>query len=264
MTIGRAENSKAHAPKWNLVWQDEFDYKLENLDNNWNFETGYGSNGWGNNEWQEYTKENVEIIDGILIITARSSKNPTKRDGSITSARLNTLNKFEFRPGVRIVSRIKLPWGQGIWPAFWALGTNYPSVGWPTCGEIDILEMIGGNPVSNPSNYTVHSTVHWNDNNNRKNYQHAMYGKHKKIEEPLSDDYHIFELIYSNNYLETKIDGNPIFKVDTKTGQVAKPFNNNFFFILNVAVGGNWPGDPSPDTVFPQRMYIDYIRVYEQ
>jgi beta-glucanase (GH16 family) len=263
-TLCKAADNTTHVTGWNLIWQDEFDYPLTSLEKYWNFEIGYGNNGWGNNEWQEYTTENVEIIEGSLVITARSSMKPGKRDGSITSSRLTTLGKFQFEPGVRILSRIKLPWGQGIWPAFWALGSNHSSIGWPTCGEIDILEMIGGNPISNANNFTIHSTAHWNDNFDSHNYKHAQYGKHKVIENSLSDEYHIFELIYANDHLETKIDGDSIFKMDTKAGKVVKPFHNPFYLILNLAVGGNWPGSPTPETIFPQKMYIDYIRVYQR
>ena len=134
------------------IWNDEFNGSSINTDN-WNFETGYGSNGWGNDEWQLYTNNNAKISDGNLIISAKKESSTIgKRNGSITSSRLTTQGKVTIGPGMRIEARIKGPWGQGMWPAFWTLGSNFPIVGWPACGEIDILEYAGGNPLSNENN----------------------------------------------------------------------------------------------------------------
>ena len=122
------------------IWNEEFNGSSLNNDN-WNFETGYGDNGWGNNEWQLYTNNNAKVVDGSLIITAKKESNTIgKRNGSITSSRLTTQGKVTVGPGMRIEAKIKGPWGQGIWPAFWTIGANFPDVGWPSCGEIDILE----------------------------------------------------------------------------------------------------------------------------
>ena len=154
----------------NLLWSEEFDG--DNIDiSKWNFELGYGSDGWGNNEWQQYTNSNASIEGGNLVITAKKNDALGPRDGSITSSRMTTQGKYEFGPGVRVESKIKLPWGKGIWPAFWALGTDFPTSGWPACGEIDILEMIGGNPISHVNNRTVFGTSHWGPNwNSRASY----------------------------------------------------------------------------------------------
>ena len=245
----------------NCLWKEEFEGPEINL-NNWNFQLGYGdwegANGWGNDEWQEYTDQNASIIDGSLVITA---KNPSgtlgKRDGSITSSRMTTEGKYEFGPGTRIVAKIKAPWGLGIWPAFWALGSNHRDVGWPECGEIDIFEMIGGNPLSNQNNRKNHSTHHWKDNGN-----HASYGNSIDFYEPLSSDYHIYELIWDNDYMETKLDGISFHKIDITPDNVFNTFHKSFYIILNVAVGGHWPGAPNYQTEFPQKMFVDYIRVY--
>ena len=243
----------------NCLWHDEFNGDALSL-SNWNYELGYGNNGWGNDEWQEYTNQNTEMGDGDLIISAKKeSDNLGKRDGSITSSRITTQGKFEFGPRTRIEARIKLPWGQGIWPAFWSLGANFSEVGWPACGEFDILEMVGANPLTHDNNKTVHSTNHWKHTDGN----HAMYGNSKKMDNPLSSDYNIYELIWTEEFMETKINSISFHKIDINTGSVDEPFHKPFFFILNIAVGGNWPGSPNNETQFPQKMYVDYIRVFQ-
>ncbi len=254
----------AYIPNWDLIWQDEFNYATENLTKNWTFEKGYGPNGWGNNEWQYYTNENAIIESGVLVITAKKGNTIGQRDSSITSSRMHTFNNFEFKPGTKILARIKLPWGQGIWPAFWALGSNFYEIGWPSCGEIDILELVGGNPIQNKKNHTIHSTTHWNDVNDNKNYKHAQYGKHLELTDSFINNYHIYELNYEPDYIQTKIDGKEIFKINTALGTLIEPFQKSFFLILNIAVGGNWPGSPTIETTFPQKMHIDYIRAYQK
>ena len=249
---------------WKLIWQDEFNYPKENLTKNWTFEKGYGSNGWGNDEWQYYTNENAIIESGKLVITAKNNNIIGKRDSSITSSRMHTYKNFEFKPGTKIIARIKLPWGQGIWPAFWALGSNFYKIGWPSCGEIDILELTGGDPFKNKKNHTIHSTTHWNEVNDNKNYKHAQHGKHLELADSFINKYHIYELNYELNYIQTKIDGKEIFKIKTSVGKLKEPFSKAFFLILNVAVGGHWPGNPSNETIFPQKMHVDYIRAYQK
>ena len=239
------------------IWSEEFNGSSLNNDN-WNFETGYGNNGWGNDEWQLYTNNNAKVIDGSLIITAKKESNSIgKRNGSITSSRLTTQGKVTVGPGTRIEARIKGPWGQGIWPAFWTIGANFPDVGWPSCGEIDILEYSGGNPLSNDKNKTNESTQHWSHNGS-----HASYGNKITHTEPLSANYNIYELIWTNDYIETKLNGKSFHIIDIKSGSVYEPFHKNHFFILNIAVGGNYSGSPNDETVFPQQLMVDYIRVY--
>ena len=158
---------------------------------------------------------------------------------------------------MRIEAKIKGPWGQGIWPAFWTLGANFPAVGWPACGEIDILEYAGGNPLSNDKNKINLSTHHWSHNGS-----HASYGNSITHTQPLSSDYNIYELIWTNDYIETRLNGKSFHVIDIKSGSVHEPFHNKHFLILNVAVGGNFSGSPNDETVFPQQLMIDYIRVY--
>ena len=239
------------------IWSEEFNDSSLNLDN-WNFETGYGNNGWGNDEWQLYTSNNAKVVDGSLIITAKKESNIiNKRDGSITSSRLTTQGKVTIGPGMRIEARIKGPWGQGIWPAFWTIGANFPDVGWPACGEIDILEYAGGNPLSNDKNKINESTNHWSHNG-----EHASYGNKITHTEPLFNSYNTYELIWTNDYIETKLNGKSFHVIDIKSGSVYEPFHGKHFFVVNLAVGGNFSGDPNDETKFPQHLMIDYIRVY--
>ena len=201
------------------IWNEEFNGSSLNLDN-WNFEIGYGDNGWGNNEWQLYTKNNAKVIDGNLIITAKNESGSIgKRDGSITSSRLTSQGKVTVGPGMRIEAKIKGPWGQGIWPAFWTIGANFPDVGWPSCGEIDLLEYVGGNPKSHVNNRTNKSTNHWSHDGS-----HAEYGNTITLTESLSDNFNIYELIWTNDYIETKLNVKSYHVIDIKSGSVYDTF----------------------------------------
>lgn len=233
-----------------LIWSEEFDYTGLPDAEKWNMETG--GNGWGNNELQYYTntQNNAKVENGILTITAREE---TLGDRDYTSARITTQSKFDFKYGM-IEARIKLPYGQGLWPAFWMLGANFSSVGWPQCGEIDIMEMVGGAGKEN----TTHTTLHWDNNGD-----HAQYGESYSLSSGiLADDFHIFSVEWDNQEIRGFIDDIQYFTADITPGQMSE-FHNNFFIILNVAVGGNWPGPPDGTTTFPQTMQVDYIRVFQ-
>jgi beta-glucanase (GH16 family) len=243
------ENDDAGEP--NLHWSEEFNYTGLPHPNYWNMETGGG--GWGNNELQYYTnrESNAKVENGVLTITAYEESYSNR---NYTSARITTQNKFDFQYG-RIEARIKLPYGQGIWPAFWMLGTNIGSVGWPACGEIDIMEMIGGTNNDN----TTHSTIHWSNND-----QHASYGESYTLPSGiLADDFHVYAVEWDETKIKGFIDGTQYFVADITPSQLSE-FHGDFFIILNVAVGGNWPGAPNASTVFPQTMQVDYIRVYKE
>jgi beta-glucanase (GH16 family) len=190
------------------------------------------------------------VENGILTITARE-ESVGGRD--YTSARITTQNKFDFKYG-RIEARIKLPYGQGIWPAFWMLGSNFSSIGWPMCGEIDIMEMIGGTDNDN----TVYATLHWdNDGSN------ADYGLSYTLPSGIfADDYHIFAVEWDSQEIKAYMDDIEYFVADITPAELSE-FQNNFFILLNVAVGGNWPGPPDGTTTFPQTMEVDYVRVYQ-
>lgn len=234
----------------NLVWSEEFNYTGLPDPTKWNFETGGG--GWGNNELQYYTdsENNAYVDNGVLTITAREEQ-VGGRD--YTSTRITTQGKFDVKYG-RIEARIKLPYGQGIWPAFWMLGANFSQVGWPMCGEIDIMEMVGGPNRDN----TCHSTIHWDNNG-----QHAEYGQSYTLPTGIfADNFHVFGITWNAQEIRGYVDDVEYFVADITPAGLSE-FQNNFFLILNVAVGGNWPGSPDETTEFPQTMQVDWIRVYQ-
>ena len=234
------------APTWNLVWSDEFNGT--SLDkSNWKAEIGTGSGGWGNNELQYYTDrpENVQVTGGNLVITARKE---AYGGMNYTSARIKTQGLRSFTYG-KIEARIKLPSGQGLWPAFWMLGTNIDSVGWPKSGETDIMERVNNNPY-------VNGTVHWDANGQ------ADYGQ---VSGNLDfTQYHVYSVEWDSKYIKWFVDGQQYnaFYIENGTGNTEE-FQLPFFLLLNLAVGGNWPGSPNNSTQFPAQMLVDYVRVYQ-
>lgn len=228
---------------WGLVWQDEFNGSISP---DWSFDVGYGNWGWGNDEWQYYTPDNAIIGDSTLTIRATLDGTLGKRDGSIKSAKLITQNKFSFTYG-KIEARIKLPRGKGLWPAFWMLGTNITEVGWPRCGEIDIMENINGQS-------TIHGTAHWQGDNSRRSYGCS-------VQNVDTDEFNVYTVIWDKNFLRWKLNGVEYCSLDI-TSEEFSAFHKSFYVILNLAVGGNWPGDPDETTPFPSDMEIDYVRVY--
>ncbi|MGC8824701.1 MAG: family 16 glycosylhydrolase [Bacteroidales bacterium] len=237
---------------YQLVWSDEFNGTSLNR-NVWNVEVN--DYGGGNNELQYYTDrpENLRVEGGNLVIEARKETYLTR---NYTSARITTQKKVAFRYG-RIEARMKLPYGKGIWPAFWMLGESISSVGWSNCGEIDIMEMIGGG--SNDSK--VYFTLHWGP---MTNGSHPSYGLSYTLPSgKFADDYHIFTVEWDDKTIRGYCDNTQYYVIDiSKAGLEA--FHNPFFIILNLAVGGNWPGNPDASTVFPQKLYVDYVRVYKK
>lgn len=231
-----------------LVWQDDFTSSSLNL-SDWTYEIGTGSNGWGNNELQYYTNQNTFTQDGHLVIAAKAQ---SLNGSNYTSSRIVTQNKQDFQYG-RVDIRAALPEGQGIWPALWMLGSNFRSVGWPASGEIDIMEMIGGNGREN----TVHGTVHWQNDG-----QHAMYGGSRTLASgTYNDSFHVFSIEWTASSITWYVDNVQYHVIDITPAQLSE-FRNSFFFIFNVAVGGNWPGAPNSSTSFPQYLIVDYVRVF--
>jgi len=233
---------------WTLTWQDEFDG--DKLDSSkWTRELG--GHGWGNAELQYYSEhpENARLENGQLIIEAHEEDFMGK---SYTSARLITRNKFEQAYG-RYEARLKLPYGQGIWPAFWMLGEDLSSVGWPDSGEIDIMEHIGREPK------LVHGTIHG------PGYSGAngVGGSHD-LGEPLSDDFHVFAVEWEPEEIRWYFDDILYFSVTPDDVPGEWVYDHPFFMILNLAVGGYWPGYPDETTTFPQQYIVDYVRVYEK
>jgi beta-glucanase (GH16 family) len=233
-----------------LVWQDEFAGTVLNPDD-WSFETGTGSNGWGNNELEYYQTDNTILQDGHLVITA---KRESKSGSLYTSSRLITKHKQSFRYG-RVDVRAALPEGQGIWPAVWMLGENIDDVGWPRCGEIDIMEMIGGQGREN----TIYGTAHWDNNGT-----YASYGGNAALSTgTFADEFHVFSIVWTETSITWYLDDVQYHVIDITPAELSE-FQNDFFFIFNVAVGGNWPGSPDGETIFPQHMIVDYIRLFQQ
>jgi Beta-glucanase/Beta-glucan synthetase len=238
---------------YTLLWSDEFSATTLNL-NDWNQEIGNGSGGWGNNELEYYTSnlKNCFLSDGKLIIEARKEN---AAGFSYTSSRLTTQNKKSFKFG-RIDIRAKLPVAKGMWPALWMLGNTISSAGWPACGETDIMELIG----TYPSRIT--GTAHWRNASGA----HASKGADYSLSSGnFSQQFHVFSLIWKTDQMQWLIDDHVYFTLNVSdAGAPNYPFNAEQFFIFNVAVGGNWPGSPDSSTTFPQRMFVDYVRVFQQ
>ncbi len=238
---------------YTLVWNDEFSGTA--LDGNvWNYEIGNGSNGWGNNELEYYTNstKNTFVSNGNLIIEARKE---SIGGFNYSSSRITTQNKKSFTFG-RVDIRAKLPKGKGIWPALWMLGTNISSVGWPACGEIDIMELLGQDPSK------AYGTLHYG----ASSATHGSKGNPYSLSDGSTfyDQFHVFSMEWKQDQVKLYVDNNLYLTVNkTDLGSTPYPFNAPFFFIFNVAVGGNWPGSPDATTTFPQRMIVDYIRVYQ-
>jgi beta-glucanase (GH16 family) len=234
------------------VWQQEFDGPAGAAPDAsvWNHETG--DHGWGNEELQNYTASRANSAldgQGNLVITARR-----EADGSYTSARMTTKDRYEPEYG-RIEARIQIPRGQGIWPAFWMLGADFPQVRWPDSGEIDIMENVGKEP------HRVHGTVHGPGYSGGGGisgmYQHPQNWS-------FADDFHTFAVDWKPGEITWYVDGQQYHRVTrASVGSNAWVFDQPFFLILNVAVGGLWPGYPDGSTQLPQQMKVDYIRVFD-
>ncbi|MFA6401248.1 MAG: family 16 glycosylhydrolase [Salinivirgaceae bacterium] len=237
-----------------LVWSDEFNIPGKPDSTKWTYEVG--NNNGNNHESQYYTKriENARIEDSALIIEARKE---TYSGFQYTSARINTYSNNLYWKYGKIVARMKLPYGQGIWPAFWMLGNSiFTGTNWPACGEIDIMELVGGGEGRDDKAY---GTPHWADANNN----HAQYGGAKQLSEGIyADAYHTFSVEWNATTIKWFMDGQQFHVIDITPAALSE-FKNNFFIILNLAVGGDWPGYPNASTVFPQKFYIDYVRVYQ-
>ena len=233
------------------LWHDEFDGSTIDT-SKWTFETGNGTEGWGNWEKEYYTNnsENAYVSDGKLHIRA------TLDNGVYHSARLITKGKFDFTYGT-IEARIALPVGKGIWPAFWMLGANIDEVGWPKCGEIDIIEAVN-------SEHIVYGTNHWANGE-----EYAQYGNNtnnfRDQEYPLDiTQFHDYKMTWDKQFIRMSVDGFTYHEISIQNNAGdTEEFHKPFFILLNVAVGGNWPGFEIDDTQFPNEMIVDYIRVYQ-
>ncbi|HEX2621143.1 MAG TPA: family 16 glycosylhydrolase [Phototrophicaceae bacterium] len=245
--------------EWALVWSDEFDGEAGAAPNENNWKCEVGGHGWGNSEFEYYTScpANAALSgDGELIITARKEAAPDPScwygPCEYTSARLITQGKVEFQYG-RVEARLKIPYGQGIWPAFWMLGSNFASAGWPGSGEIDIMENIGREPN------TVYGTIHGPGYSGGDGIGGSIV-----LDAPVSDDYHVFAVEWNAQGMDWYVDDTLYKSVrNSDVGRRKWVYDQPFFILMNVAVGGGWPGNPDDTTTFPQEMRVDYVRWYQ-
>jgi beta-glucanase (GH16 family) len=232
------------AQDWNLVWSDEFNYFGLPDTTQWTNEVGF----LRNNELQYYTHRRLEnniVENGTLLIIG---KKELYNGADYTSASLTTDGKYSWKYG-KIEARIKLPNGQGMWPAFWLLGQNIHQVGWPKCGEIDIMEHINNENMN-------HGTMHWDING------HVSYGG---IVDCDMQQYHIYSLEWDEQSISWLLDGSKYWEGNIKDSiNSTEEFHNPFYIILNLAIGGSWPGSPDATTSFPDTMRVDYVRVYQK
>ena len=251
--------SAAYGDEWQLVWSDEFDG--ESLDmNKWSFQLGDGSSeglaGWGNNEAEYYQEANAVVRDGFLTITAKEEK---VKGYDYTSARIRTKGKGDWTY-CRVEIRARMPIGQGIWPAFWMMPTDNVYGGWAASGEMDMVEYLGHEPNK------VHGTLHFGGKWPQNRYKGKSYTL------PSGDfhsDFHTFAFDWEEGEIRWYVD-NELYQTQGKGdwwstgGDFPAPFDQNFYMIINMAVGGNWPGYPDATTQFPQELVLDYVRVYQR
>ena len=240
-----------------LIWADEFNTDGAPNSSNWGYDIGHGDSGWGNNEVQYYTDEskNVRVENGNLIIEA------LKEDGEWTSARLKTQGKQSFQY-VTVEVRAKLPQGSGTWPAIWMLGADFADAGWPACGEIDIMEHVGKDPGM------VHGSLH-----SPSSFGNTQNSGSTEVPD-FSEAFHVYEMEWTQNRITFKVDGTAFYSYEPSVkNDQTWPYNDDFFIILNIAMGGNWASDSQYETggmkngidpnLTQARMEIDYVRVYK-
>lgn len=248
VTVSNAEK-REYADYTELKWSDEFDGAGTVDPNKWMFDLG-NNNGWGNNELETYTNANENVFQsgGNLVIQAIRQQAGGK---AYTSGRILTKGKQDFQYG-RIDVRAKIPKGKGVWPAIWMLGSDIDQNNWPLCGEIDVMELRGSQPKE------LLSTMHFGNST----ADHRYKGITKSLSTDLSQDFHIYSVVRSQDLLRFFLDGQEYYSFSSSDASPF-PFNNKFFVILNLAVGGNFDGDPDASTQFPQQMQVDYVKYYQ-
>jgi beta-glucanase (GH16 family) len=259
LSAASSPNHQSGTEHWVLTWSDEFNGAEGSAPDSkkWIEETGGG--GWGNHELEYYTlrRENSRVENGNLVIEAVQEKF-TGTDGVTryyTSARLKTAKLFEQKYG-KFEARIRIPNGRGMWPAFWMLGNDISTVGWPGCGEIDIMENVGSEPAQILG--SLHGPGFSGD--------HSLHAAKALSSGKMADDFHVFAVEWEPREIRFYFDGE-LYETRMPKDLPAGPrwvFDHPFFLILNVAVGGDWPGSPDASTKFPQQMLVDYVRVYKK
>jgi len=246
---GCEDSSRIEERDWELVWEDQFETDGAPDPTRWTYDLGGG--GWGNNELQIYTSnpENVVVEEGVLKITAIRNGN------TFTSARLLTKGLFDQAYG-RFEARIKLPWGPGIWPAFWMLGNDIDSNPWPACGEIDIMEYRGQEPN------LIHGSLHGPGYSGGSPITRSFGFPDDRFDV----DYHVFAVEWGEDFIHFYVDETLYQEVTPEDleGKGDWVYDHPFYILLNVAVGGNYVGFPTDSTPFPQTMYVDWVRVYKE
>ncbi len=262
-------DASAQAEEWKLIWSDEFDYEGLPDPDKWDYEEGFERN----EELQYYMKtrkENARVEKGYLIIEGRKERMPNPRFGKgwadwqrnrklmdYTSASVITKKKFEFTYG-RVEVRAKMPWGRGMWPAIWTLGSNIADVGWPRCGEIDIMEYVGKDP------HMIHANNHFADSTIKDTAVHRTAGHGKiTIKEPYKD-FHVYAIDWDEKQITFFVDDKQFatLNIDVAGKGPDNPFRQPHYLLLNLALGGSW-GGPIDESALPQKYSIDYVRVYE-
>jgi len=258
------DNDKYNPGKnWKLFWTDEFSGETINQEN-WTHDVGFGPNndGWGVWGAQNYTTDskNSYIENGKLVLKAFYLGGPFDKR-NFTSAKVTTQGKKSFKYG-KIAARIKMPYGKGVFPAFWMLGENWDGTNWAHCGEIDIAEMCGGGKEKDNMNY---GTIHFFDDKNNRN---TFFGGTKQLNEKLSNQFHIYEIVWGNKEIVWKVDGKEYHResIAGKAHPERSELHNEFFLIINLGIGAYYDviGYPDETTKFPQTMEIDWVKVYKE
>lgn len=258
ITVGMTFSALSMAANYELAWSDEFDGTTLDM-TKWSYMLGDGCDinlcGWGNNERQYYLADNVSVANGMLTISAMKNR---YKASAYTSGRIRSIDKGDFVYG-RIEARIKLPGGQGIWPAFWMLPTDEAYGGWAASGEIDIMEAINLNGAGGNE---VHGTIHYGDNWPNNTYTGQVVSPSTSV----TDNFHVYSVEWEPSEIRWYVDGllyQTLNNWYSESAPYPAPFDQRFHILLNVAVGGDWPGDPDRITPFPADMQVDYVRVYQ-
>ncbi len=252
---GCVDDGSIEDRNYQLVWEDDFEGLFGDLPDasKWTFEEGNGTDGWGNQELQYYTNrpENVSLDgEGNLAIVARDESFGGQ---PFTSARIKTEGLFEQAYG-RFEARMKLPWGPGMWPAFWLLGNNCETETWPQCGEIDIMEYRGQQPT------LVHGSVHGPGYSGGSPVTKSFVLENNRFDV----DFHVFAIEWGVGFIDYYVDDNLYQRITPNDVSGEWVYDHDFFIVLNLAIGGNYVGFPTEDTRFPQTLLVDWVKVYKE